>query len=190
MCFSEIEPRTRTREAFRLCSSMTDADLDPGDVEFVEPYTYDEEQPFLVLAGTDVDILCFPCEEDFTVGFCKRVLAHVHPDRLALGSCELVATNRVRSDAETLVDIFDGVHEPRYGPNRNLQIAVWPKTGTPRAAPTSPSTSRTSPTAPRCTPSFAANGGSTRPGGWTRRVRACLDEGAPRRRAARRYRRR
>ena len=101
--------------------------LDPADVDFVEPYSYDEEQPYLQLMSTDVDILCFPCEDDYTVADCKHILAFKYPEQLPLGSFELVATNRVRSDAETLAMIFNGKDEPLYRPNCNLQLAVWPK---------------------------------------------------------------
>ena len=101
--------------------------LDPSEVEFVDPYTYDEEQPYLMLISTSVNTLCFPCEEDYSIADCKNILAFKYPEKLPLGSFELVATHRVRADDETLADIFDGVSEPLYKPNCNLQIAVWPK---------------------------------------------------------------
>ena len=77
--------------------------------------------------GQDIKSLNFPCEENYTIRLCKELLAYHNPDTHPLGSFELVATHRVRSDDETLADIFDGVHEPLYKPNCNLQIAVWPK---------------------------------------------------------------
>ena len=115
-------------ESALVLATMAEVEpLDPAEVEFVDPYTYDEEQPYLMLISTSVNTLCFPCEEDYSIADCKNILAFKYPEKLPLGSFELVATHRVRADDETLADIFDGVSEPLYKPNCNLQIAVWPK---------------------------------------------------------------
>ena len=63
--------------------------LDPAEVEFVDPYTYDEEQPYLMLISTSVNTLCFPCEEDYSIADCKNILAFKYPEKLPLGSFEI-----------------------------------------------------------------------------------------------------
>uniref|UniRef100_A0A7S0PVW2 Uncharacterized protein n=1 Tax=Coccolithus braarudii TaxID=221442 RepID=A0A7S0PVW2_9EUKA len=49
-----------------------------------------------------------PAEENYTVRLLKEVLVYHYPDELPMGSFELLASNKIRSDEETLGEIFNG----------------------------------------------------------------------------------
>ena len=116
------------------------------DVEFSDLYRHDEEQAYVTLMGQDIKSLNFPCEENYTVRLCKELLTYHNPDTHPLGSFELVASNRIRSDDETLGEIFNGQpyytdKEPAEDPDFDwvprkeqvfsdkqlMQLAVWKK---------------------------------------------------------------
>ena len=50
----------------------------------------------------DIKSLNFPCEENYTVRLCKELVTYHNPESYPLGSFELIASNRIRSDEETL----------------------------------------------------------------------------------------
>ena len=56
----------------------------------------------------------------------KDIIETSQPE-LKAAMMKLIHSGKVLKDDETLADIFDGVSEPLYKPNCNLQIAVWPK---------------------------------------------------------------
>ena len=73
---------------------------------------HDEEQAYLTLMSQDIKSLNFPCEENYTVRLCKELVTYHNPESYPLGSFELIASNRIRSDEETLGEIFNG--QPYY----------------------------------------------------------------------------
>ena len=73
---------------------------------------HDEEQAYLTLMSQDIKSINFPCEENYTVKLCKELVTYHNPDTYPLGSFELIASNRIRSDEETLGEIFNG--QPYY----------------------------------------------------------------------------
>jgi hypothetical protein len=56
----------------------------------------------------EVKSLNFAAEANYTVRLCKDIIAYHYPDKMPLGSFELVASNKVRSDEETLAEVFNG----------------------------------------------------------------------------------
>jgi len=50
----------------------------------------------------EVKSLNFAAEENYTVRLCKELVAYHYPDELPLGSFELLASNKIRSDEETV----------------------------------------------------------------------------------------
>jgi len=94
---------------------MADEELpkpDEIEVEFQDLYRHDEEQAYLTLMSQDIKSINFPCEENYTVRLCKELVTYHNPDTYPLGSFELIASNRIRSDEETLGEIFNG--QPYY----------------------------------------------------------------------------
>ena len=94
---------------------MADDELpkpDEIEVEFQDLYRHDEEQAYLTLMSQDIKSINFPCEENYTVRLCKELVTFHNPDTYPLGSFELIASNRIRSDEETLGEIFNG--QPYY----------------------------------------------------------------------------
>jgi len=71
-------------------------------------YRHDEEQAYLTLMSQEVKSLNFAAEANYTVRLCKEIVAYHYPDKMPLGSFELVASNKVRSDEETLAEVFNG----------------------------------------------------------------------------------
>lgn len=86
--------------------------VDEIECEFEDLYRHDEEQAYLTLMSQDIKSINFPCEENYTVKLCKELVAYHNPDTHPIGSFELIASNRVRSDEETLGEIFNG--QPYY----------------------------------------------------------------------------
>jgi len=82
------------------------------EVEFQDLYRHDEEQAYLTLMSQDIKSINFPCEENYTVRLCKELVTYHNPETYPLGSFELIASNRIRSDEETLGEIFNG--QPYY----------------------------------------------------------------------------
>ena len=107
-----------TLHLFHFFALYVQADLDALpkpeeiDCEFSDLYRHDEEQAYLTLMSQDIKSINFPCEENYTVRLCKELVALHNPDTHPLGSFELVASNRIRSDEETLGEIFNG--QPYY----------------------------------------------------------------------------
>ena len=56
----------------------------------------------------EVKSLNFAAEANYTIRLCKEIVAYHYPDKMPLGSFELVASNKVRSDEETLAEVFNG----------------------------------------------------------------------------------
>ena len=56
----------------------------------------------------EVRSLNFAAEANYTIRLCKEIVAYHYPDKMPLGSFELVASNKVRSDEETLAEVFNG----------------------------------------------------------------------------------
>ena len=56
----------------------------------------------------EVKSLNFAAEANYTIRLCKDIIAYHYPDKMPLGSFELVASNKVRSDEETLAEVFNG----------------------------------------------------------------------------------
>ena len=52
----------------------------------------------------EVKSLNFAAEANYTIRLCKEIVAYHYPDKMPLGSFELVASNKVRSDEETLAE--------------------------------------------------------------------------------------
>jgi hypothetical protein len=82
----------------------------PADIEIElnDIYRHDEEQAFITLMSQEVKSLNFAAEANYTVRLCKEIVAYHYPDKMPLGSFELVASNKVRSDEETLGEVFNG----------------------------------------------------------------------------------
>jgi len=78
------------------------------EVELNDIYRHDEEQAYLTLMSQEVKSLNFAVEANYTVRLCKEIINHHYPDQMPLGSFELVASNKVRSDEETLSEVFNG----------------------------------------------------------------------------------
>jgi len=90
---------------------MADDELPkPGDieVELQDIYRHDEEQAYLTLMSQEVKSLNFAVEANYTVRLCKELVNYHYPDKMPLGSFELIASNKVRSDEETLSEVFNG----------------------------------------------------------------------------------
>jgi len=83
----------------------TPADI---EIELNDIYRHDEEQAFVTLMSQEVKSLNFAAEANYTVRLCKDIIAYHYPDKMPLGSFELVASNKVRSDEETLAEVFNG----------------------------------------------------------------------------------
>ena len=95
---------------------MADDELpkpDEIEVEFQDLYRHDEEQAYLTLMSQDIKCINFPVR-----GELHRAALQGAGDvtttrtRTRLGSFELIASNRIRSDEETLGEIFNG--QPYY----------------------------------------------------------------------------
>ena len=71
-------------------------------------YRHDEEQAYLTLMSQEVKSLNFAVEANYTVRLCKEIVNYHYPDKMPLGSFELIASNKVRSDEETLAEVFNG----------------------------------------------------------------------------------
>jgi len=56
----------------------------------------------------EVKSLNFAAEENYTIRLCKEIVAYHYPDEMPLGSFELLASNKIRSDEETLGEVFNG----------------------------------------------------------------------------------
>jgi len=116
------------------------------EVETQDIYRHDEEQAYVTLMSQQVKSLNFPAEENYTVKLCKEILTYHYPDELPLGSFELLASNKIRSDEETLGEIFNGDpyftdKEPAEDPDFDwvprkeqvfsdkmlMQLSVWKK---------------------------------------------------------------
>uniref|UniRef100_A0A7S0P4Q1 Uncharacterized protein n=1 Tax=Calcidiscus leptoporus TaxID=127549 RepID=A0A7S0P4Q1_9EUKA len=78
------------------------------EVETNDIYRHDEEQAYITLISQQVKSLNFPAEENYTVRLMKEILVYHYPDELPMGSFELLASNKIRSDEETLGEIFNG----------------------------------------------------------------------------------
>jgi len=78
------------------------------EIETVDLYRHDEEQAYVTLMSQEVKSLNFAAEENYTVRLCKELVAYHYPDELPLGSFELLASNKIRSDEETLGEVFNG----------------------------------------------------------------------------------
>ena len=50
----------------------------------------------------EVKSLNFACEANYTIRLCKEIITYHYPDKMPMGSFELIASNKVRSDEETL----------------------------------------------------------------------------------------
>jgi len=99
----------------RAARSQADDDLprpEEIEVEFQDLYRHDEEQAYLTLMSQEIKSINFPCEENYTIRLCKELVTYHNPDTFPLGSFELIASNRIRSDEETLGEIFNG--QPYY----------------------------------------------------------------------------
>jgi len=83
----------------------TPADI---EIELNDIYRHDEEQAFVTLMSQEVKSLNFAAEANYTIRLCKEIVAYHYPDKMPLGSFELVASNKVRSDEETLAEVFNG----------------------------------------------------------------------------------
>ena len=59
-------------------------------------------QAYVTLMSQEVKSLNFAAEENYTVRLCKELVAYHYPDELPLGSFELLASNKIRSDEETV----------------------------------------------------------------------------------------
>jgi len=116
------------------------------ECEYQDLYRHDEEQAYLTLMSQDIKSINFPCEENYTVRLCKELIAYHNPDAMPLGSFELLASNRIRSDEETLGEIFNGTpyytdKEPAEDPDFDwqprkeqvfsdkqlMQLSIWKK---------------------------------------------------------------
>jgi len=116
------------------------------EVELQDLYRHDEEQAYLTLMSQEVKSLNFACEANYTVALCKEIVAYHYPDKMPLGSFELIASNKVRSDEETLSDVFNGTpyyceKEPAEDPcfdwvprkeqifdeKKLMQLSIWKK---------------------------------------------------------------
>tara|TARA_B110001452_G_scaffold13284_1_gene10972 strand:- start:1842 stop:2594 length:753 start_codon:yes stop_codon:yes gene_type:complete len=102
----------RVRPANAACPpALQDDELPkPGDieVELQDIYRHDEEQAYLTLMSQEVKSLNFAVEANYTVRLCKELVNYHYPDKMPLGSFELIASNKVRSDEETLSEVFNG----------------------------------------------------------------------------------
>jgi len=78
------------------------------EIETEDIYRHDEEQAYVTLMSQQVKSLNFPAEENYTVKLCKEILNYHYPDEMPLGSFELLASNKICSDDETLGQIFNG----------------------------------------------------------------------------------
>ena len=116
------------------------------EIETSDIYRHDEEQAYVTLMSQQVKSLNFPAEENYTVRLCKELLNYHYPDELPMGSFELLASNKIRSDEETLGEIFNGDpyftdKEPAEDPDFDwvprkeqvfsdkmlMQLSVWKK---------------------------------------------------------------
>jgi len=116
------------------------------EVEFQDLYRHDEEQAYLTLMSQEIKSINFPCEENYTVRLCKELVAFHNPETHPLGSFELLASNRIRSDEETLGEIFNGTpyytdkqpaedpdfdwvprKEQVFSDKQLMQLSVWKK---------------------------------------------------------------
>ncbi|KAL3908999.1 MAG: hypothetical protein SGPRY_009581, partial [Prymnesium sp.] len=112
------------------------------EVDFSDLYRHDEEQAFLTLMSQEIKSMNFPCEENYT----KELVAYHNPETHPVGSFELLASNRIRSDEETLGEIFNGTpyytdKEPAEDPEFDwvprkeqvfsdkqlMQLSIWKK---------------------------------------------------------------
>jgi len=116
------------------------------EVEFQDLYRHDEEQAYLTLMSQEIKSINFPCEENYTIRLCKELVSYHNPETHPLGSFELLASNRIRSDEETLGEIFNGTpyytdKEPAEDPDFDwvprkeqvfsdkqlMQLSIWKK---------------------------------------------------------------
>lgn len=116
------------------------------EVETHDVYRHDEEQAYITLISQQVKSLNFPAEENYTIRLMKEILVYHYPDELPMGSFELLASNKIRSDEETLGEIFNGDpyftdKEPAVDPDFDwtprkeqvfsdkmlMQLSIWKK---------------------------------------------------------------
>jgi len=128
---------------------MADDELpkpDEIEIETQDIYRHDEEQAYITLMSQQVKSLNFPVEENYTIRLMKEVIAFHYPDEMPLGSFELLASNKIRSDEETLGEVFNGdpyfcEKEPAEDPDFDwtprkeqvfsdkmlMQLSIWKK---------------------------------------------------------------
>ena len=72
----------------------------PADIEIElnDIYRHDEEQAFITLMSQEVKSLNFAAEANYTVRLCKEIVAYHYPDKMPLGSFELVASISATQD--------------------------------------------------------------------------------------------
>ena len=100
----------------------------------------------------EVKSLNFAAEANYTIRLCKEIVAYHYPDKMPLGSFELVASNKVRSDEETLAEGFNGSayacekevaedpcfdwvprKEQIFDEHKLMQLSIWKKEWDPDA---------------------------------------------------------
>ncbi|EOD32625.1 hypothetical protein EMIHUDRAFT_112218 [Emiliania huxleyi CCMP1516] len=89
-----------------------------------------DAEAYVTLMSQEVKSLNFAAEENYTVRLCKELVAYHYPDELPLGSFELLASNKIRSDEETAEDPdFDW--KPRkeqvFSDKMLMQLSIWKK---------------------------------------------------------------
>lgn len=102
-------------------------------VEFDDLYRHDEEVAYLTLVSDHIPSLNFVAHPEYTIKFCKEIVQYHHPE-MTLDSFHLVAGNRIRSEEETLEDIFDGSYYPSDSTfaarkmctfSNLMQLSIW-----------------------------------------------------------------